>query len=159
MSLNRVSKIFGFASCIIQGLCNDTYPYSMYRLPFNRKMLAKTSQLSPKNERQWSVNNFWSCILHNPRAVQQSLSIMKVLDTCIGKNAKHEISTTFEKWASTESQQFLVLHLAYWKGCVSALIRNWSIGCLYRQKCYWHYRYCLLNINVNRTSTVFVLAP
>jgi len=78
VSVHGAWTIFGLASCIIQWLCNDTYPYSMYQPPFNRNNLAKWSWLSPTIERQWSINNLWSCILHNPTAVQRHLPIFHV---------------------------------------------------------------------------------
>jgi len=69
LSVNRASTIFSLAFGIIQGLRNDIYRHCIYRPPFDAKMLERTSRLSPKIERQRSVNDFWSCIMHNRRAV------------------------------------------------------------------------------------------
>jgi len=48
----------------------------------------------PNNERQQRVNDFWSCILDNLRAVQRHTPILKILATFIGKNASDNITTT-----------------------------------------------------------------
>ena len=71
MSVNRASMTFGLVSWKILGLCGDIEPSSDYRLPFWAKTVATTSHLCPKNERQWSVNDLWLCIMENPRALRQ----------------------------------------------------------------------------------------
>jgi len=93
MSVNRASTIVGLAFGIIQGLRENIYLHCMYRPPFNAKMLERTSRLSPKIERQQSINDFWSCILHNQRAVRRLQSIIEVMAAFIGKNASDDITT------------------------------------------------------------------
>jgi len=79
-----VSTLLGVASCIIQGLCYVIDPYSLYWQPFCAKEIVKRLQHLSENERQQSVNDFVCCILYNPRAVLQHLSIIEVLAAFIG---------------------------------------------------------------------------
>ena len=92
-SINGVSTICGHARWMLQGLFNDICPRLMYWPPFNPKILATTLLLSLKHEPQQSVNNFWSCILHNPTAVQWHLPIFHVLAAFQLKNASQDIAT------------------------------------------------------------------
>jgi len=74
----------GVASCIIEGLCYGIDPYSTYWQSFcANAIMTRLQHLSP-NERQQSVNDFVCCILYNPRAVLQHLSIIEVLAAFIG---------------------------------------------------------------------------
>ena len=45
-------------------------------------------------ECQRSVNNFQSCIMDNPSAVQLHQPFIKLLATFMGKNASNDIATT-----------------------------------------------------------------
>jgi len=83
-SVNRVSTLLGIASCIIQGLCYGIDPYSTYWQPFCANEIVTRLQHLSENERQQSVNDFVCCILYNPRAVLQYLSIIEVLAAFIG---------------------------------------------------------------------------
>ena len=77
--------IFSVAFRINQGLRNDIYLHCIYRLHFNAKMVERISRLSPKIERQHSVNNSWSCIMHIWRAVRRLQSRIEVLAAFISK--------------------------------------------------------------------------
>jgi hypothetical protein len=68
MSVNGASTTFGHASWKINWLCGDIKPEPHYQPSFLVKIVATTSPLCLKNERQWSVNNFWLCIIANARA-------------------------------------------------------------------------------------------
>jgi len=83
-SVNRVSTLLGVASCIIQRLCYGIDPYSTYWQPFCANEIVTRLQHLSENERQQSVNDFVCCILYNPRAVLQRLSIIEVLAAFIG---------------------------------------------------------------------------
>jgi len=83
-SVNRVSTLLGVASCIIQGVCYGKDPYSTYWQPFCATEIVTRLQHLSENERQQSVNDFVCCILYNPRAVLQHLSIIEVLAAFIG---------------------------------------------------------------------------
>jgi hypothetical protein len=48
----------------------------------------------PRNEHQWSVNNFLSCILDNHWPVQWLLPIITVLAAFMNKNSGDDITTT-----------------------------------------------------------------
>jgi hypothetical protein len=71
MSVHRVSTTFGLALWKLHGLCGNVTPYLRYQPPFQAKTLATALQLCAKNERQRSVNDFWPCIMENPRGVQR----------------------------------------------------------------------------------------
>ena len=71
MSVNGASTAFGLASSKMQGLLGDIELSSNYRPPVYAEMVATTSLLIPKNERQWSVNDFWPCILEEARVVRR----------------------------------------------------------------------------------------
>jgi hypothetical protein len=58
ISVNRASTTLGLVSWNIPALCGDNRPQSDCWVPFWAKTVATTSLLCPKNERQWSVNNF-----------------------------------------------------------------------------------------------------
>jgi len=47
-----------------------------------------------KNERQQSVNDFWSCIMDDSRAVQWHTPIIIILAAFLGDNASADINTT-----------------------------------------------------------------
>jgi hypothetical protein len=86
---------------------------------------------------QQSVNAFGCCIIYIPRALLWHMSIINILAAVLCKCDHDMVTALIWKWASTERQQFWVLHLVESKGCATALIHNRSIGSLYRQ-----YRFC-----------------
>ena len=57
-------------------------------------MLVTISLQHPKNERQWSINDFWSRTMDNSRAVQRHTSIIVILAAFPGKNGSDDIATT-----------------------------------------------------------------
>jgi len=83
LSVNRVSMLLGVASCIFQGLCYRICPYSTYSQPLCANAIVTWSQHMSETEHQQSVNDFWWCILYNPRAVLRHLPIIEVLDAFI----------------------------------------------------------------------------
>jgi len=74
----------------------------------------------------------------------------------MGKNAIDNIITTSQKRASTERQQFLVLHLGQSKGYGKAVTHNHPFGYRYGQKCYGRYCIRLLQLSAHQASTIFV---
>jgi len=128
----------------------------MYWLPFSAEMLAVTSLLSPKNAHYRSSNNFWFCIIDYPKAVQQQYTIMHLLAAFLGRNASDSIATMSKTFFSTKCLHILVLNLGFFNCGAKTLTHNWSFVCLYGQKHKWQYCYHLLNMSVNRVSTVFV---
>jgi len=103
-------------------------------------MLVTISLPPPRKECQSSVNDFWSCIINDSKALQWHTSIIAILATFIGKNASNNFATTFSKLASTEYQWCFGLHHGYSHSNGGALTDNRSIGSLYVQKC--KSRYC-----------------
>jgi truncated hemoglobin YjbI len=60
--------------------------------------MPATISLPPhNNEYQWSINDFWSGILHNSSAVQGHTPIMMILAAFIDKNERDNFATTFNK--------------------------------------------------------------
>jgi len=106
-----------------------------------------------------SVNAFGCCIMGNPRALLRHRPISHVLAAILRKWDCDMVTTPVWKWASTERQQFRVLHLVWSEGWATALLHNWSIGSLYRQ--YRVCRYCYTSkwastahqLSINRAST------
>jgi len=107
MNINGASTIFGVASCTIYGLWNIVIPYSPYRLPLLGRMIVMISLTLPKNERQWSITDFWFCILHTLRAMERCYSIFNISAAFMGNNASEDIVSASYNSAPTEHQQFL----------------------------------------------------
>ena len=64
--VNRVSAILNLPHSAIDGLHYPILPKSMYRSALLRKEQITPWLAHPKNERQWSVNEFWHCIMKYP---------------------------------------------------------------------------------------------
>jgi len=56
-------------------------------------MAETTLLLSPKNERQRSVNDLWPCIMENPRALRRHDAISTLSAAFVGKNGCDYIAT------------------------------------------------------------------
>jgi len=112
----------------------------------------------PKNQCQSNVNDFRPRILENHGALQPHSSIIRLSAAILGNNACDGIGTMAWKGASTEGEWFLALHLGTWWGCATTSINNWTIGLLFRQKCFWRHRHYGLKLNINGASTILGLA-
>jgi hypothetical protein len=168
----------GVASCIIQGLCYGIDPYSTYWQPFCANEMVTRLQHLSENERQQSVNDFVCCILYNPRAVLQHLSIIEVLAAFIGNivivntvtprnerqlsvniaSTERQQSMNTESTVSTECQCFWVLHHVYSKGSATAYVHNQRIGRRSVQMRSWYGHSTCLKMSVNRASTILCVA-
>jgi len=84
INVNWASMIIGLASLIIQGLCNSITSWSKYWLPFYAKMVAIQLLLCFKRKRQRSINDFWSCMLDHPSAMQRDWHIITVFVALMG---------------------------------------------------------------------------
>jgi len=60
-----------------------------------------------QHERQWSVNNVWSCILDNLMSKERREPTMNPSVAFIGKHAGHTITSASYNWAPGERQQSL----------------------------------------------------
>jgi len=116
--------------------------------------IATTSKKYASMECQRRDNNFSSCILDNQMAAEWPQPMINSSAASKGKNAKDHSATSPKKWASTERQQFLVLHHVHSTPYASPLTHNQCIGCLYGPKCLWKYRYP----HLKWVSTIFGLA-
>jgi hypothetical protein len=93
ISLNRASTTYGLASRTMQGLCGDTTLSSNIWPPCYAKMVGTTMLLCHINERQWSVNDFWPCILENARVLRRHWLIIELSATFLSNNAYNMIVT------------------------------------------------------------------
>jgi len=85
MSVNGPSTIIGHVSWVISEVIGCKLSYTNYWLPLQAKEKVKSSLPHDENERQWSVNDSWSCILGNPGGVMLQIVIYEVLAAFIGK--------------------------------------------------------------------------
>jgi len=83
----------------------------MYTPPLYSKKWETNSPHHPGNERQWSVNDFWSCILGNQSGDWLRTVINGVLATFIGKRGSDRLPAPSSKSTSTEHQRFHVSQL------------------------------------------------
>jgi len=125
-------------------------------LPLWASMVVTIWLLPPNNECQLSINNFGSCIMDTQCSVHHCWPIINAAAASMGQNATDHVTTTSWKWASTERQPFLVMHLEYSKGYWTMLSHDPLISCLYRQKCYWRNRICHLQLSAHRASTISI---
>jgi len=72
-------------------------------------------------------------------------------------NGGGNISTMSWKWASTERQPVVPLHLRKCMRCAAMLPHNCAIGRLSRQNLFQQHRYYVLKISINGASTTFGL--
>jgi len=128
-----------------------------------------------ENERQHSVNNFGCCILYDPRAVIQHLSIIEILTALIGNivcvdtatpQTEHQqivnrLSTEHQHSVnrlSTECQQFWVLDHVKSKCSAMGCTHNQRIGMRSGQKWSQNSHCPSLKMIVNRASTILWVA-
>jgi len=110
VSINRASLIHSLSHSAIKWLHSHILTKWMYWRFFCLKGQVRRSLPYPRNERQWSVNNFLSCIMDIPNAGRLLSLMNRVLAAFLGKSDRDDIATISWKWASTECQWFLVLH-------------------------------------------------
>jgi len=102
---------FGVIISAIKGLNSHIDPKRCYWPALEVKRQEICSLPHPWNERQKSVTDFWSCIVDNHCAALQYEAIISVLAAFRCRITRDHIATSSSKWASTERQGFLVLHL------------------------------------------------
>lgn len=71
MGVNGASQIFSLTPSAIKGLHGHILPKRNYWPSLLIKRKVTGSLPHPTNEHQGSINNIWSCILDNHRAVQR----------------------------------------------------------------------------------------
>jgi len=111
MGVNGVSMMFGLVDMVIDKWFDRCCVYPSYWQPLYAKENATSSQPNSTNEPQWSVNDYWLCILRILSADWLHSSINEVLATFICKNNRDWLPALSCKWVSTEHQRYLVLHL------------------------------------------------
>jgi len=93
MSVKGVSTTFGLASGKMHGPREDIKLSSNYWPPVYAKIVATPSLPCPKNERQWSVNDFWLCMVENSMGVRWHWPINERSAVFLGRNAYNKIVT------------------------------------------------------------------
>ena len=68
------------------------HPFMKYWQPLLAKTTATCCLWHPENERQWSINSFWSCIYDNQGITRIFVYISVLLPAFIGKN------TIYSRW-------------------------------------------------------------
>jgi len=71
-------------------------------------MLLTISVPPLTDERQWSANDFWSCILDNRKAMERGYPILDSSATVMVKIGAYDIESTSDNSVPTECQQFLL---------------------------------------------------
>jgi len=66
VSINRVSTILSLTHSAINGLYCHIIPKQMYKLALLRTKQMTRSLPHSKYERQWSIKDFWNCVLKHP---------------------------------------------------------------------------------------------
>jgi hypothetical protein len=66
VSVNRVSTILSLTHLANNGLHCHIRPKRMDNLAYLWKKQISCSLPHPKNERQWSINDFWHCVIKHP---------------------------------------------------------------------------------------------
>jgi len=146
--------MLGIASCIIEGQCGgfmhdwctgrlygyyvkfqcrNTYKWASTERQQNVNRASTERQQSvnrASTEYQQSVNKFSYCIFYMLRAILLHLPIIEVLSVVMGNMVRVNVAApkVSINIASTESQQFLVLHLVSSMGCATVFTHNGSIG-------------------------------
>jgi len=133
MNLNGVSTTFCYASWTMLELCSDVQLSSDHWLRFWAKMVATTSPLYAKNVRKQPINEFWPCILENPRAVRQQWHLIDLKAIFLGKNPFNDSITMLQKWLPMEDWWFQAFHLGLSRGSVTTMIHDRITGRISRQ--------------------------
>jgi len=99
ININGALTISGSVSKVIGQWFVCCYAKPMYCLPLLTKPKAHHSLPPTENERRWRINDFWLCMLHYPRVVEQKQPMIEVLAAIIGNIVSDDAATT-----SNESQ-------------------------------------------------------
>jgi len=97
ISINRVSTIFSFESCVMYVPIGCRHPFMRHWQPLKAKTTATCSLLHPENERQRRMNSFRSFIFRNHGITWIFAHITESLTTLIGRDK------LYQRW-KTDSQ-------------------------------------------------------
>jgi len=92
IGINRESTSLGHASWQIRWLSGDIEPQSYDQRSFFLKTTTTTSPLCPKNELQWSVNDFSLGIIQDARDVRQPSCIIALSAAILGETCHDNIA-------------------------------------------------------------------
>ena len=105
----------------------------------------------------WNIINFQSYKFQNQRAALSPPATVYVLVGIISNKANDTVVAPSNNWVSTESQQYLALHLGISRGYTGTWIHNWTIGHRSRQNWLWQHHYSVLKISFDGASTLLAL--
>ena len=132
-------------------------PKWMPRSALLRKQQMTRSLTHPKNELKRSVNDFWHCVMTYPVGCAVTVRHNQTIGhLSIGQWWWQHFYYVL-KWASTERQRFLALHLRNCMGCEATLRQNRAIGRHSRQNLLQQHRYYVVKMSVNGASTTLGL--
>jgi len=119
------------------------------------KTIATHSLPYPETVQQWSMNDFWSCILVNLVGDWLQISTNEAYAAFRHKNNWETLHEPSWKWTSMERQWFLVSHLGWFKCHLVAMIHIRCNGCLFNRNSTWHISYPIMTMSINAVSTIF----
>ena len=111
MSVNRASMIIGLVRTVIKKWFGRCYILPTCCQPFSANNIGTLSLPHAGNEVRLSVKDFWLSILGNLSGDWLNTPINEILAAFGGKKNRDKLPAPSSKWASTERQQYLVLHL------------------------------------------------
>jgi len=135
--------------------CDGEPPNSIGCLYWQRS--SSRSQDNATTSKSLASTERGPCLVLNCRPRKgygMALTHNQLINCCYMPRCCGFFTTTSEEWASMERQQFLHLNPRHSKCCASPWSHNQGIGRLYWPICYWQYRYHLLNLTINRASTI-----
>ena len=111
-----------------------------------------------QNAPQQSINDQWSCKYGHWKVIWSLLYITYILAASICKTDSDMVNALFSKWATTEREMILAVHLGLPKWRLVENIHKWSICCLLWQKQWRHTPCAILKMRVNGASMIFDVA-
>jgi len=119
------------------------------------KLIDHVLYIQPgQNERQRSINDCWSSVLGNHTSNRLYLVIKVFLLAFIGKTDCNTLPAPSWKWASTERQRLLVMHLG--KSHLRQVVVSHKVifACLYRLNRLQYPPFPIMKMSVNGASTI-----
>jgi len=133
ISINEVSTILGVVTQVIKNWFGRVDTWSKYWPPILAKMWATRFLPHLEHVHQQSINNFCSSIFGNLSGDWLQTVINVVLAAFIGDSETDTLPAPSWKWASTESQWFLVLHFRIYTWYLNTSIHRQGVGSIHGQ--------------------------
>jgi len=94
MNINWVWTVFSLTHSAIKGVHCNIPPKQIYWLALSQKRSLTPWLPHPNNNREWSVNDLWPCILENPRAEWLHHLIIELSAAFVGQHLCDTIATS-----------------------------------------------------------------